>query len=208
MARGMALAALQKQPNLLPDHTLTRKSKRREGVQDQLRTAIRRAHELGAMEPRLFNARPEEGKWSVAECLDHLNETARIYLPEIAETIEGAREEGLLARPGAARRTFIGRIIVWTQEPPVRIRMKTFTDIEPRGDTDPAEVAEAFEALHEELIVRINEAADLDWKRVKMRSLLESRLKLSLGDWFYFLAAHARRHLWQAERVKAAIEAR
>lgn len=159
------------------------------------------------MDPQSFHARPDEGAWSVAECLDHLNETARLYLPELAEAIEDARKEGLLARPGAARRTLLGRIIVWTQEPPVRIKMKTFAGIEPRGDTDPQEVAEAFEALHEELIVRINEAADLDWKRVKMRSLLDTRLKLSLGDWFYFLAAHARRHLWQAERVKATLDA-
>ncbi len=138
----------------------------------------------------------------MAECLDHLNETARLYLPELTEAIEGARQNGLLARPGASRRTLIGRLVVWTQEPPVRIRMKTFSSIEPRGDTDPAEVAEAFESLHEELIVRINEAADLDWKRVKMRSVIDPRLKLSLGDWFHFLAAHARRHLWQAERAR------
>lgn len=183
-------------------------TKRREGVQDQLRTAIRRARALASeMEPSSFNARPEEGAWSVAECLDHLNETARLYLPELSDAIEGARTQGLLARPGAARRTLIGRLIVWTQEPPVRIRTKTFAGIEPREHPDQEEVAEAFEALHEELIVRINEAADLDWKRVKMRSVLDSRLKLSLGDWFHFLAAHVRRHLWQAERVRAQLQA-
>lgn len=139
----------------------------------------------------------------MAECLDHLNETARLYLPELSETIERARAEGQLAHPGSGERTMIGRFIAWTQEPPVRYRMKTFEDIEPAGDQDrePGEVMDAFVALHEELVVRINEAADLDRKRVKMRSALDSRLKLSLGDWFHFLTAHARRHVWQAERV-------
>ncbi len=177
--------------------------KRREGVQDQLRTAIRQARELAdGMDHATFNARPAEGSWSVGECLVHLNEIARLYLPEIADAVESAREAGLLVQPGSARRTLMGRLITWTQEPPVRFRMKTFEAVVPVGESDPTEVADDFEALHEELIVRINEAADLDWKRVKIRSVLDRRLTLSLGDWFFFLAAHARRHLWQAERAR------
>ena len=38
-----------------------------------------------------------------------------------------------------------------------------------------------------------------------MRSVLDRRLKLSLGDWFHFMAAHGRRHLWQARRALDAI---
>lgn len=176
-------------------------------MQDQLRTVIRRANTLveGVDRDRLTR-RPGEGSWSVVECIDHLNETARLYLPEFAETIEHSRAEGLLARPGTARRTLIGRIVVWTQEPPVRIRTKTFGPIEPARDADPDEAIEDFEALHEELIVRINEAADLDWKRIRMKSLLDSRLTLCLGDWFHFIAAHARRHLWQAEQALAKLD--
>lgn len=177
--------------------------KNREGVQDQIRTLIRRAHEVvDGLDRETFNQRPEQDAWSVAECLDHLNETARLYLPELAQAIEGGREAGHLAIPGSSDRTLLGRLIVWTQEPPVRFRTKTFEGIEPGHDLDPEEVLDAFDALHEELVVRINEAADLDRKRVKMRSVLDSRLKLSLGDWFHFLAAHARRHLWQADRVR------
>jgi len=177
--------------------------KNREGVQDQLRTALRRARNLvEGLDPETLNRRPEPDSWSVAECLGHLNETARLYLPVFTERIETAREEGHLARPGAGDRTLIGRLVVWSQEPPVLFRMKTLEAIEPRGDEDPQTLIESFEALHEELIVRINEAADLDRGRIRLRSVLDRRLKLSLGDWFHFMAAHVRRHLWQAERVK------
>jgi hypothetical protein len=95
----------------------------------------------------------------------------------------------------------LGRLLVWTQEPPVRFRMKTFDAIHPARDQDPEELLHRFEALHEELIVRANESADLDWRGVKLRSVLDPRLRLSLGDWYHFLAAHARRHLWQAEQI-------
>ena len=175
----------------------------RQGFADQVRDLIRRAHRIAEpLDRATFNRKPEPDRWSVAECIDHLNATARLYLPVLAEAIEDARERGLVdgRRDG---RTLLGRLVVWTLEPPARFRMKTFAEIEPEAEDgwDPAEALEEFEALHEELIVRINESSDIDRKRVKIRSALDSRLKLSLGDWFAFLAAHARRHLWQAEQV-------
>ncbi|NIY11301.1 MAG: hypothetical protein GWN02_24870 [Gemmatimonadetes bacterium] len=185
---------------------LRRHRKNREGVQDQLRTLIRRVHELVAgLDRSTFNRRPGEGEWSVAECLDHLNATARLYLPELTEAIESARREGLT---GSRRdgRTLVGRLIAWSMEPPARFRMTTFAETEPDRDLEPEEVVDAFESLHEELIVRINESADLDRKRVKLRSVLDRRLKLSLDDWYAFLAAHARRHVWQAAKALERLE--
>lgn len=179
----------------------------RSGVQDQVRTLIRRVRELAdGMDRETFNRRPSPDSWSVAECLDHLNETARAYLPEFADAIDRARADGAVADPGAPDRTMLGRLIAWTQESG-QFRTRTHPALEPARDHDPEDVLEAFEALHEELIVRINEAADLDRRKVRLRSLVDPRLKLSLGDWFHYMAAHARRHLAQAERARARVTA-
>jgi uncharacterized damage-inducible protein DinB len=178
----------------------------RDGVQDQFRTLIRQVHDLiGRVDHDRLNRRPRPDAWSVGECVDHLNETARLYLPELTEAIEEARAEGLLATPGAGERTLFGRLLTWGTEPPPRIRTRTFGAIEPAREHDADDLAEAFEALHEEIIVRINEAADLDRKKIRIRSVLDRRIKLSLGDWFHFLAAHGRRHVWQAERALEAL---
>lgn len=178
------------------------KRSNRQGLADQVRTLIRSAHDLaGGVDAETLNRNPPDGGWSAAQCLEHLNETARVYLPVIAEAMETGRAAGLTERTGDGR-TFIGRIIAWSQEPPVRFRFRTFEAIEPpREALDRDRVLEDFEALHEELIVRINEAGTLDCKRIRFRSVLDPRLKLSLGDWFGFLAAHGRRHLWQAQRA-------
>lgn len=181
----------------------------RQGAADQLRTLIRKAGELvEPLDPHTFNRRPDGGGWSVGECLEHLNATARVYLPVLTEAIEEARARRLLDGRNDGR-TLLGRLLAWSQEPPARFRMKTYDDLTPADDPerDPREVLDEFQALHEELIVRINESGDLDRRRVKVRSTLDSRLKLSLGDWFAFLAAHGRRHLWQAEQVLASIRA-
>lgn len=180
-----------------------RRSNRR-GVADQIRTLIRRAREIaGDVDADTFNRRPPGGGWSVAECLEHLNASARLYLPVFTEAMDEARAKGhVVADPTRDPRTWKGRLIAWSLEPPVRIRTRTFRDLEPApGDLDRDAVLDEFEALHEELIVRINEARSLDQRRIRIRSVLNPRLRLSLADWFAFLAAHARRHLWQAERT-------
>lgn len=186
---------------------LERKPRRsRRQVQDQFRTLIRQARTVaGGLDRPTFNRRPSPGRWSVGECLEHLNASARLYLPVLTEAIEDGLARGLttMRRDG---RTILGRLAVWSQEPPPRFRRGTWPELEPEPDLDPADVVADFEALHEELIVRINESGGLDRKKIRVRSVLDRRLRLSLDDWFCFLAAHARRHLWQAADARAAVQ--
>lgn len=182
----------------------TRRNRQR--PQDEVRTLIRQVRELAdGLDRDTFNRRPGEDRWSVGECVDHLNASARLYLPVLTEAIERARADGLTGI-GAGGQTWLGRLVVWGMEPPPKrpTRMKTWPELEPARDLDPADTLDQFEALHEELIVRMNEASDLDLGKVKVRSVLDSRLNLSLGDWFAFLAAHGRRHAWQAEQALVA----
>jgi hypothetical protein len=65
----------------------------------------------------------------------------------------------------------------------------------------PAEVLAEFAKLQGELVRLLRRAHGLDLARVKVPSPVTSLLRLSLGQWFHFLAAHERRHLWQAEQI-------
>lgn len=167
----------------------------------QLDALVRRTRDLaGAVDAETLSRRPAAGGWSAAECIDHLNATARLYLPVFDDAIEAARRGGLTG-DRADGRTLLGRLVVWTMEPPPRFRMGTWDELEPARTHDPAALVEAFASLHGALAAQLEGAVDLDRKRIKVRSLLDSRLKLSLDDWYAFMAAHARRHLWQAERA-------
>lgn len=63
--------------------------------------------------------RAEIGSWSVAECLDHLSSTNRVYLHAMKEPAIRAREQGIFRR-GAAAPGFVARWFVRTMEPPVK----------------------------------------------------------------------------------------
>ena len=70
-----------------------------------------------------FIWRPEQGRWSISECLDHLNVTAELYLPVIDGALAKSRSQGLLG-DAPARRGLIGGWIVRCSEPPAKRRVK------------------------------------------------------------------------------------
>jgi hypothetical protein len=184
---------------------LRRKEPLRFRLQADYEALIDRVHGMVAVtDPERLGRRPAEGRWSAAECIDHLNAGIRLYLEPFEEAIAEARREGLAGnRPDG--RTLLGCVIAWALEPPPRPRTTTFDLLEPAQDLDPAELARDFEMLHRALVTQLGAAADLDRKRIKVRSVLDRRLKLSLDDWYAFHAAHGRRHLWQAERALEAL---
>lgn len=173
----------------------------RDRLEAEYDTLIERVREImGSHDTDQLTRRPAEDAWSAAECIDHLNATARLYLEPLGEAIADARSRGETGgRPDG--RTLIGRVVAWAMEPPPRLKVGTFGELEPAAEHDPAELAATFAGLHGRLVDQMNGAADLDRKKVKVQSLLDSRLKLSLDDWYAFIAAHGRRHLWQAERA-------
>ncbi len=63
--------------------------------------------------------RAEIGSWSVAECLDHLSSTNRVYLHAMKEPAIRAREQGRFRRRATAP-GFVARWFVRTMEPPVK----------------------------------------------------------------------------------------
>lgn len=149
-----------------------------------------------------FNWSPDAARWSMAQCIDHLNVTARTYLPMIDDGIAEAIGQGLY-RPGPYRYNLFGRLFVRFMEPPPRRRFtapKTFQPMPWRGK---AETLAAFRAYQVQFIDRLRQANGLDLARARARSPV-ARFRIPLGSAFALMAAHERRHLWQAEQVRMA----
>ena len=70
-----------------------------------------------------FNRRPAAGRWSAAECLDHLN-TVRKTLPAIDRAITSAAARGLRS-DGPFRYGWFARWMIRSFEPPPRRRSAT-----------------------------------------------------------------------------------
>ena len=65
------------------------------------------------------------------------------------------------------------------------------------------DVLERFDYLQGELLVRIDRAEGLPLEQLRIASPFNARLKYNLYSAFRLLPVHQRRHLWQAEQVRA-----
>jgi DinB family protein len=147
-----------------------------------------------------FTWKPGPTKWSVAECLEHLNATARSYLPAIDEGIADAIRHGAYAE-GPFHYNMIGRLFSHLMEPPARVRMSTSTDKQPGPHRPKRETLAGFRAYQVQYVDRLRQANGIDLSRSCVRSPLASWIRIPLGSAFASMAAHERRHLWQARRI-------
>lgn len=147
-----------------------------------------------------FNWRPGPGHWSISECLVHLN-TFGTFSLSLRDDIERARRAGLLGQ-GPFRYGFLSRKFVALTEPPVKIRVKAPKQFVPPPDQSKELVIPEFLSIHDRLLEIIHSANGLDLARVKVPAPFSNAFKLSLGQRFAQLAAHDRRHLWQAWQVR------
>ena len=158
------------------------------------------SEELGAW-------RADANSWSVAECLDHLAIANRVYLGAMQPAAERALSEGRLGR-GPVRPGLIGGWFVRTLEPPVKTRgpIKAPRAIRPRISPALHDAAGQFLASQEEIRAFLRRYANLDLTGVRFPNPFIRGLRFSLATGLHVLAAHERRHVWQAWRVRKAAE--
>lgn len=147
------------------------------------------------------------GSWSVAECLDHLAVGNRVYIaamePAAARALSDGRRRRRPALPG-----LIGGWFVRTLEPPVkpRFKMKSPRKSLPRSSPPLWEAAEQFLASHAQLREFLRKYAEIDLAGTRFVNPFIPVIRFSLATGVHVLAAHERRHLWQAWNVRRAAE--
>jgi DinB superfamily len=147
-----------------------------------------------------FIWKPDPNNWSIAECLEHMNATARSYLPAIDEGIADAIKHGAYAE-GPFHYSLIGRVFSHLMEPPARLRLRAAPDKQPGPQRPKRETLAGFRAYQVQYIDRLRQANGIDLARSCVRSPLVSWIRIPLGSAFASMAAHERRHLWQARKI-------
>ena len=142
--------------------------------------------------------RPAPGRWSIAECLGHLNVTAEAYIRPMDAAIARAKGRGEYGK-APFRHGFLVNAFIRMLEPPPRRRFKSPSKFVPGVDTDGA--VENFLEYQHALMVRSERAEGLHLGRIRITSPITRLLRMSLGQCFRLLATHQRRHLWQAQQI-------
>ena len=145
---------------------------------------------------------PDPGKWSIAECLAHLNMTAETVQKIMARGIEQAKQEKKFGE-GPFSLGPNGRLLVWIAEPPPKFRIRAPKNVRPPAAIDdPLQVLVAFMKAQDEWERLMREQEGLDLAKIKVgQGIFRMRLAAALP----WMMAHQRRHLLQAENVKRQI---
>ena len=156
-------------------------------------------------EQRVWRAEP--GSWSVAECLDHLARANRVYLEAMRRPAEQALAHRRRRR-GPARPGLIGGWFVRMLEPPVKVHLRGQAppSIRPRTSPSLANALGPFLASQDGVRAFLGEYADIDLAGVRFPNPFVRGIRFSLATGLNVIAAHERRHLWQAWRVRRAAE--
>jgi hypothetical protein len=162
-----------------------------------------RALAAGLSEPEAA-WRPGGTAWSVAECVDHLATANRVYLaamqPAAARALAERRLRRRPALPG-----FIGGWFVQTLEPSDKTRkMKSPKASRPRTAPPFSDALSAFLATQDEVRKFLRTYAQIDLAGVRFPNPFVRGIRFSLATGLHVIAAHDRRHLLQAHRVREA----
>jgi hypothetical protein len=176
-----------------------------ERAESELNDATTRATTLIDDVPgRLFTVRPTVTQWSAAECVAHLSISTEMFLPVLRRVLDDARTHAHAA-DGEPKMDILGRVLRWFLEPPVRTRVKTTPAFVPKSIRAKGEAIAEFTALQVQLIDQLRAARDLSAGKTRIVSPFDRRVKYNVYSGFMILAAHQRRHLWQAEQAIAVL---
>jgi hypothetical protein len=148
-----------------------------------------------------FHWCPGAHSWSMAECLLHLNMVGDRCVHLLETTLADARGRGRLA-DGPFGYGWLGKWIIAHTEPPSKHKFKAPRAFAPAYGQPITAVLPTFRQLQDQLSVQLQQASGLDLARIKVPAPEARPLRFNLQFAFTWIAAHERRHLWQARQVR------
>jgi hypothetical protein len=152
--------------------------------------------------PEQLTTQPAPGKWSIAECILHLNATAAVVQPLIEKAIVQGKRNNTVGR-GPFSIGPKGRLMVWIAEPPPKFRIRAPKNVRPPAAIDdPSQILPVFMKAQDEWERLMREQQGLDLAGIKVG---QGAFRMRLAAALPWMMAHQRRHLLQAENVKRQI---
>ncbi len=153
-----------------------------------------------------WNKHPGPGRWSAADCVEHLNIASRAYLPLFRDASVEARQLG--GRPTTHyRKDALGWFMTMMIGPMRHIgkfrfmKVKTTRAFVPKGGQSRGKLLSEFVRLQADIITLTKVADGLPLDRVKILSPFGGRIKYNAYSGMLIVARHQHRHIDQAEEA-------
>lgn len=162
-----------------------------------------------SVDEQLFLQAPAEGRWSIAECYDHLINYGDLYFGNIQSTVaKNSDSVSSIQQPFPPR--WLPQKVIRFFEPPYKIKLKTIKPMKPgnASELNRMELLDEYLNLQDRLITLLEEAhrQRVHLGKAKVPHPIFSFITMTLAECFLLLDAHQQRHQWQAEQTLKALK--
>ena len=160
--------------------------------------------EFSVLSLHQLNTKPAPDKWSIAECLAHLNLTLNIYIPQMLKVVEQSEKYGKQKENFSY--SAIGKLAFKAMLPKsdntIGFKMKTFKRLNPeRSAINAAKTISEFLEFQNQIIQIIHGLKNTSLTKPKIITAAGPIIKMNIGDALHFMVAHNQRHIIQAQNV-------
>lgn len=146
----------------------------------------------------ILNYKPEKTRWSVLECVEHLNRYGDFYIPEIRKRIQNSNYK----KSETFQSGLLGNYFAKSMLPKENlVKIKTFKSMDPNDSKLEKSVLDKFLDQQEQILEILNKSQGINLTKIKTAISISKWIKLRLGDTFRVLIYHNQRHIVQAKKV-------
>lgn len=156
-------------------------------------------NEIKPLSESQINWRPHKGKWSIAECIEHLRLASSGYFKGIEKGVLAAQAKEWKTN-GTFRRNLIGKSMHFFVDPSGKVPIPAPGKFKPEKKLTHLCIEAYLDQLHE-LKNALKKSYDINLEKPKVTSPIVSLLSMQLGDVYIMLVRHCWRHIHQIKGV-------
>ena len=158
-------------------------------------------NEFGSLRADQLNWTNHPEKWSIAQCLEHLVVSDRLYYPIFTKILEGNYKMSFWQRRSPFSKMF-GRLLINQMQETASRKFKSPKAFRPNLITSGTDIIDRFSKHQDELVDYMQELNLKNMEQIVISSPATSVVTYSLGDALQIIIKHQYRHLNQAARMK------
>ena len=145
-----------------------------------------------------LNRKENVDKWSVLECLEHLNNYHAYYNPAIKKAIAQAKS---YKGETAYKHGWFGKMSIDMMSPTNTKKQKAIARMKPaKSELDQSTITR-FLTYQRELLTFLAQAKIVNISQRKVPVEFMKLMKMKIGDALAFVVTHEQRHILQAQKV-------
>lgn len=158
------------------------------------------SNELCTLPTSTLKYKSAPDKWSILECLEHLNLYGDYYLPRIEQAVKESKgKQKNVYNPG-----WLGDYFAKSMLPKKNgtvMKMSTFKDKNPIITGSREKVLEEFINQQKRYLELIHQSESIDLEEKRIPITISKWIRLKLGDTMHFNVNHNIRHYLQAKKI-------